>query len=576
MFSLGMINQDLAKMFEEMALMWELEGVEWKPRAYENAARGVAELSEDVRDIYKREGVKGLDKIPGVGKGIAWHIEEFLKTGKIEKYERLRKKYPRELLELMEVEGLGPKRVVKLVREMKINSLGELKRAAEKGLIRELPGFDAKTEKNILTALSFHQSSKGRMLISSALTLAEEVIEYLKKRVKVQKIDYAGSLRRMKETIGDIDLLAVADAKELMDVFVKMPKVQRVLAKGSTKSSVLLREGVSVDVRVLPAESYGAALQYFTGSKEHNIALRNLALDKGLKLSEYGLFERKSEKLVAGKSEEEVYKKLGLEWIPPELRENRGEIEAAKKKKIPKLIDLKDIKGDLQMHTVYSDGRNSVKEMAEKAERLGYGYIAITDHSKSQRIANGMSVDRLRKQWKEINKVQKGVNIRILKGAEVDILPDGSLDYPNKILKELDIVLASIHSRFKSSEREMTKRIVAALENEYVNILTHPSGRLLNRREPYKVDFDELFETAKKNKKIVEINGHPERLDLNDALILKAKKFGLKFSVSTDSHAVQNLDFMKYGVGQARRGWLERKDVVNTYSLSQFKKVVRI
>ncbi|HWR25576.1 MAG TPA: PHP domain-containing protein, partial [Methanosarcina sp.] len=425
----------------------------------------------------------------------------------------------------------------------------------------------------------------SRLALGKALPLAEELISALKSECKSRdckidpsKIIYTGSLRRLKETIGDIDILAEAEkeeAEKVMNAFVSLPDVEQVILKGSTKSSIILREGTAIDLRVVPAESYGAALQYFTGSKEHNIELRNIAIRMGYKLSEYGLYSKESGKQVAGKSEEEIYNKLGLAYIEPELRESRGEIKAAEKNSLPKLIEAGNLRGDLHMHTNYSEGRESLETMIKAAEALGYEYVAVTDHSHSQRIAKGIEIEKLRAQWKEIDKLSKIFRIKILKGSEVEILRDGSLDYPDEILKDLDIVVGAVHSGFSAPEKKMTERIVTALESSYLDVLAHPSGRLLGKRKEYDVDFEKVFEAAAANGKVLEINSQPSRLDLNDELILQAKSFGLKFCISSDSHTVSDLAFIRYGLGQARRGWLEKEDVVNTYSYRRLKEVFK-
>ncbi|MBD3314119.1 DNA polymerase/3'-5' exonuclease PolX, partial [Candidatus Woesearchaeota archaeon] len=469
----------------------------------------------------------------------------------------------------------GPKKVKKLYNELKIKDIDDLKKALKKEKIREIEGFGKKTEKSIIQSIKQYEKSQDRMLINRAMETAEDIIKIIKDKAKVKKIDYAGSLRRWKETIGDIDILAVAkDSKKIMEAFTKMKDVDNVMLKGDTKSTVMLKGGIHVDLRVLPESSYGAAMQYFTGSKDHNIALRKIAIKKGYKLSEYGIYSKKSGRKLGGKTESEIYKKVGLKLVPPELRENRGEIEAAKKKKLPSLVELDDIRGDLQMHTSYSDGDNTVKEMADAAAEKGYDYIAITDHSKSERIANGMSERQIKKQWKEIEKAEKKTDIRILRGAEVDILKDGSLDYPDKILKELDIVLGAVHSGFKSSEKETTDRIKKAFENKHLTILAHPTGRMIGKRVGYKVNLDKMYEAAEDNGIILEINADPARLDLNDSHIINAKEYKVKFSLGTDAHSTSGLDNMRYGVGQARRGWLEKKDVINTKTWKQLQKLL--
>jgi DNA polymerase (family 10) len=578
-------NREIAELFYEIADILEYQQVEWKPRAYRKAAQMIENLGEDIENIYAREGKTGLTKIPGVGESIADHIAEYLETGRVEKFEKLKGKAPSGTAELMEIRGLGAKKMKKLADALGIRTLSDLKNAIAAHRLRRLDGFGEKSEKNLAKAIEQYEKSHARIALGKALPLAEEVISALKSQCKnttskvdLSKIIYTGSLRRLKETIGDIDILAEAEKAEalkVMDCFVSLQDVDQVILKGNTKSSVILREGTAIDLRVVPPESYGAALQYFTGSKEHNIELRNTAIKNGYKLSEYGLYLKESGKQIAGRSEEEIYEKLGLAYIPPELRENRGEIKAAAKNALPKLVEAGDIKGDFHIHTSYSEGKNSLKTMIEKAEALGYEYIAITDHSRSQKVANGLEIEKLKAQWEEIDKLSKRFRIKILKGSEVDILRDGSLDYPDEILKELDIVVGGVHSGFALPERKMTERIVTALENKYLDILAHPSGRLFGKREPYSASFEKVFEVAATNGKVLEINSQPSRLDLNDEFILRAKTFGLKFCISTDSHSTTGLGLMRYGLGQARRGWLEKEDVVNTYPYSRLNEIFK-
>ncbi|MBI1970540.1 DNA polymerase/3'-5' exonuclease PolX [Candidatus Woesearchaeota archaeon] len=578
-----MPNADIANLLYKIADILEYQNVQWKPQAYRKAARQIEALGDDVADIFKEKGKKGLDDIPGVGKGIAEHIAEYLATGKVKKFEDIIKKAPKGVHEMTQVQGLGPKKVKKLIEELNIKSLDELKAAIQHHKLQGVEGFGEKTEKNLLKSLSEYQRGQERMLIHQAMQIARAVISHLQQQATPQKIEYAGSLRRMKETIGDIDILVQAKkqqkkqqkATEIMDAFVSMPNVKRVISHGPTRSSVVLKEGCNVDIRVFEPGTYGAGLLYFTGSKDHNIELRQLAIKQGYKLSEYGLFNTKTNKLVAGKTEEEVYARLGLQYIPPEMRERRGEVALAKQKKIPTLVELGDMKGDLQMHTTYSDGGNSITDMAKKAKELGYEYIALTDHSQSQHAGNGMSIELIKKQWKEIDKVVSQQKITILKGSEVDIMPDGSLDYPDSILKKLDLVLCSVHTGFKMPEKAMTKRICTALENKYLHILAHPTGRLIGKREPFAVDLDKVFKAAAFNNKIVEINAQPARLDLNDVNIHLARKYKVKFSISTDSHSASSMEFMKYGVGMARRGWVEKKDVVNTLPLEKLQRILK-
>ncbi|MBI5398729.1 DNA polymerase/3'-5' exonuclease PolX [Candidatus Woesearchaeota archaeon] len=571
-----MINQQFAKLLHDVADILELQQVPWKPQAYRKAARSIESLQDDLAEIFKIKGKRGLEDVPGVGSGIADHIIEYIKKGSVKKFQTILKKAPKGYTELLEIEGLGPRKAKILTEKLDINNLSDLRKALEKHKLRSVAGFGETTEQNLLKSLALHEIGQKRMLLGKALPLAEEIIMLLKKKVQIQQIQYAGSLRRMKDTIGDIDILVVSsDAANVMHVFRHLPSVQRVLASGETKSSVILKEGVHVDLRVLPKESYGAALQYFTGSKDHNIALRNIAIKKGYKLSEYGLFSKKTGKQVAGATEEEVYSKLGFPYIPPELRESAGELDAAQKGKLPKLIEPADIRGDLHVHTKLSDGTESIEAMVSAAQKLGYEYVAITDHSPSEKIAHGLEIDRLKQQWKQIDALSIKYKIRILKGSEVDIRADGTLDYPDEILRQLHIAVCSIHSRFKSSKQEMTQRVCSALENKYLDILGHPSGRLIGQREPYEIDFAKIFDTAAQNKKVIEINSQLARLDLNGPHIRLAKEYGLLFSIDTDSHASTQLLNMRYGVAQARRGWLTKAEVVNTLQLAGLRKVFR-
>ena len=580
-----MKNREIAELFYNAADILEYQQVEWKPRAYRKAAEMIENFGEDIEKFYEKRGKGGLIEIPGVGISIADHIAEYLETGKVEKFKKLKGKAPSGTSELMEIWGLGAKRLKKLADALGIRTLSDLKNAILAHKIRELKDFGEKSEENLLKAVEYYEKSHDRMSIGKVLPLAEELISALKAeceskicKIDLSKIIYTGSLRRLKETIRDIDILAEAEKEEalkIIDAFVSLPEVEQIILKGSTKSSVILKGGTSIDLRVVSSESYGAALQYFTGSKVHNIELRNIAFRKGYKLSEYGLYSKESGEQIAGKSEEAIYKKLGLAYIPPELRENRGEIKAAAKNTLPKLIEAGDLRGDLHMHTNYSEGRESLETMIEKAESLGYEYVSITDHSRSQRIANGMGIETLKAQWKEIGKLSKRFKIKILRGPEVEILKDGSLDYPDEILKELDIVVGAVHSGFSIPQKKMTERIITALENRYLDILAHPSGRLLGKRTAYEVNFEKVFDTAVANGKVMEINSQPSRLDLNDELILLAKDLGLKFCISTDSHSIFDLAFIRYGLGQARRGWLEKKDVVNTYPYSKLMDVFK-
>lgn len=560
-----MKNRDISKELSHIADLLEMREIQWKPQAYRSAARQILNMKEDVEMIYREEGERGLENINAVGSRLAKHIADFIKKGRVKEWERLKKGSVKGLHELVNVEGLGPKRIKKLFEQLNVQSVKDLEMAIDQHKIRDLEGFGEKTELNLKKAIEQYKKGHKRMFIDFAWNIAHEVVDYLKEKAALRKIDIAGSLRRMKETIGDIDLLASSDnPQKLMDAFTAMPSVLRIIGKGKTKSSVVLNEGVQVDLRIVEEGSYGAALLYFTGSKEHNIALRKMAIDQGHKLSEYGLADKKSNQKIAQKTEEEVYKKLGLAWIPPEMRENTGELDLAQKHHLPSLVELKDIRGDLQMHTQYSDGLHSIQDMADKAHQMGYEYIAITDHSKSQHIAHGMKEDRIKKQWKEIEEVNRANKIKVLKGAEVNILNDGRLDYDDKILKELDVVLIAIHTGFKSGREAMTKRILTALDHPLVNILVHPTGRMIHRREGYDADFNAIFKKCKAKNVALEINAHPHRLDLNDHMIRRAVQCGVKFSLGTDSHHKDALENMRFGVGQARRGWLKKEDIINT------------
>ncbi len=568
-----MKNIEIAKMFYEIADILEMQGVNWKPAAYRKAARALESLSEDIEEIYKKGK---LEEIPGIGQALAEKIKEYIETGKIHKYDELKKTVPKGITKLMEIQGLGPKKVKILYKKLGISSVKDLEKAAKQHKISKLPLFKEKTEENILKGLELYKTGEERTLLHLIIPIAERITNDLRNLKEVDQIVAAGSFRRRKETVRDIDILVTSkNPEKIMDFFTSMPLVKRVLAKGSTKSSVIIKEGIQIDLRVVEPGIFGSALLYFTGSKEHNIALRGLAIKKGYKLSEYGLFTKKDNKRVAGRTEEEVYKKLGMAYIEPELREDMGEVGAALDNRLPKLVNLKDIKGDLHVHSRYSDGTNSILEIAKHCKNIGYEYVNISDHSKSERIAHGLNEEELIKQIEEIKKVNKQVKgIRILCGSEVDIKADGSLDYEDDILKKLDIVTAAVHSNFKMPREKMTRRISAALENPYVNILGHPTGRLLNKREPYDFDFDEILNVAGKNNKILEINCIPDRMDPPPNLIKAIVDKGLKLTLSTDSHNLSQIAFVKEGVYLARRGWCKKSDLVNTYDLQKFLKSV--
>jgi DNA polymerase (family 10) len=577
-----MKNQEIAKIFYEIANYLEMEEVAFKPYAYQKAAITLETMEEDVGEIYKKGGIKALEEIPGVGKSIAEKIEEYLKTGKIKYYQEFKRKIPLNLEEIISVEGMGPKRAKILYQKLGIRNLKDLEKAAKTHKISPLFGFGEKTEKNILEGIAFLKRSKGRFLLGEILPQVKEVYEKLKNLKEVEKIDYCGSIRRMKETIGDVDFLVISKKPQIvMDFFVSLPGVIKIWGKGSTKASVRMKDGFDMDIRVVPQKSYGSAFQYFTGSKEHNIITRKIAIDKGLKLSEYGLF--RGSRMIAGEREEEIYKKLGMDWMPPELRENQGEIEAAlrqaqgKPNGLPKIIDYNDIKGDLHCHSDWNGGVNSIEEMARAAQKMGYQYIGIADHTKFLRIEHGLDEKKLALQQKEIDKLNQSLKIKnwklkILHGCEANILSDGSIDIKDEALKKLDYVIAGVHSSFKMEKNKMTERIIRAMKNPNVDIISHPTGRLIQRRDEYLIDFDKILKVAKETGTILEINAFPERLDLNDQNIRRAKEVGVKMIINTDSHRKDQLRFIEFGIAQARRGWAEKNDIINTQPLEKLLK----
>ena len=569
-----MKNQLVADVLYQIADLLDIKGeIFFKTRAYRMAAQKIETLDEDIEVVVKENRLKD---IPGVGEGLAKKIKELIETGKLEYFEKLKKEIPPELLKMLDISGLGPKKIAAVYNKLGIKTIEELRKAAQNGKLRDLEGFGEITEKNILRGIQLMDKTSGRVLLNVAYHHGNKYVEYLKKHKKIKRLSLAGSLRRMKETIGDIDILASSDEPdEIMDFFVKYHDVQRVLMKGSTKSSVILNDELQVDLRVVEDKSFGSALQYFTGSKEHNVQMRSLAIKKGFKLNEYGLFKKNTDEFITGGNEEEIYKKLGLAFIEPELRENRGEIEAAKKNKLPHLVKHDDIKGDLHVHSNYSDGFETVEAITKKSMQLGYQYVGITDHSQSLRVAHGLSKEQIVKKKKEIEKINKKLdNFRILCGTECDIKPDGTLDYDNSILKMFDFVIIGIHTGFKMSREDATNRIIKGMENKYATILAHPTCRLMMKREPLDLDMEKIFEAAKETNTYLEINAFPDRLDLNDYYIKLAKEQKVKFSVGTDAHALNHMDFMRYGVATARRGWLEKKDILNTHTLEEIEKIL--
>jgi len=571
---MAITNSEIATIFKKVADLLEIKGENpFKVRAYRNASRTIENIAKPLSDLVK----KGYDltKLPGIGPDLSKHIKEIVKTGEYSKLKNLEKEIPSHLIDMLAIEGLGPKRVRIIYENLDIKSLDDLKRAAESGKLEKLPGFGPTLIKKILKGIKLAKKAGERFRYDIAQIYAEDIIKYLQNQDNENIIDIvvAGSFRRKKETVGDLDILVTAkNIKKVIDHFVNYNGIKEVVTKGTTRSTVILKSNLQIDLRSVPKESYGAALHYFTGSKSHNIAIRKIALKLGLKINEYGVF--KDEKKIAGKSEEEVYRSVGLCYIEPELRENRGEIEAAKNNKLPNLIELSDIKGDLHIHTKYSDGKNSIEEIAKVAIKKGYEYIAITDHSKRVTVANGLDEKRVFEQIEEIDRVSEKLNIAILKGIEVDILADGSLDLSDDVLKELDIVVGAIHYGFNFSKELQTYRVLKAMDNLYFNILAHPTGRIIGKRKEYDIDLEKIMEHAKDNGCFLEINSQPERLDLNDIDIKLAKDIGVKMGIFTDSHNIFCLDFMNYGINQARRGWCTKDEIINTSSLDELKKLL--
>ncbi len=572
-----MKNQELAAIFYEIADILDAQGVKWEPIAYRKAGRSIESLPEAIEDVYAAGGRDALLKIAGVGQSIASSIEEFLKTGKMKKLEQLRAKIPSAVLQMMQIEGMGPKRAMILYKKLKIKSIQDLKKSIMRHKISKLAGFGQKSEQNLAENIKMYERGHERTLLGIALPIAREIVKKLKQLKEVEAAIPSGSVRRGKETVGDLDILVISkNASKVMNVFTTLPEVGRVLAKGPTKSTVVLKNNLQADVRVLEEKSFGAALQYFTGSVEHNVELRRIAIEKGYKLSEYGLFERKTNKLIAGKTEEEIYKKLGLRWVPPEIRENNGEIDASRKGRLPNLIELKDIKGDFHTHTRWSDGTHTIEDMVLASKQLGYQYVAITDHSKSDTIAHGMDVKRLQQYIEAVRAAAKKFHdIKVFAGAEVYMRPDGSLDYPDETLKKLDIVVASIHRNFKLPQDKMTKRIVAMFENKNVDIFGHPSARLIGTRAPIEADWQHVFQVAADRGVVLEVDGIPDRLDLKDTHVRRAIEAGCKLAITSDAHDKNQLRYTEFGVITARRGWAEPKHVVNTWPLKQLSKVFK-
>jgi DNA polymerase (family 10) len=564
-------NIEIAGIFNDIANILKIkDDNRFKIRAYERVASAIENLPMEVETLYKSGK---LDEIPGVGEAIAKKIGELIETGKLEYYENLKQSISSGVLELLNISEVGPRKAKLFFEELGIDSIGKLEEAARKHKLQKLPGMGSKAEENILRGIEIYKGREKRTLLGVALPVAEGIINQLKSLRVVDKIDIAGSLRRRKETIGDIDILVTSNYPEkVMEKFTHLPEVKEVLAEGLTKSAILTQQNVHVDLRVVKPESFGAALVYFTGSKAHNVRLREMAIKKGLKINEYGVFITDNDKMIAGKEEKDVYDKVDLPYIMPELREDRGEFEAAQKRQLPELVTIKDIKGDLHIHTSDSDGLNTIVEIADTAKKKGYQYIAITDHSQSLYVAGGLTEEKLLKQIDRIDMINKNMNnLVILKGIEVDIKSDGTLDFPDSILEKLDIVIAAIHSGFKQESGKIMGRLTKAMKNPLVNIIAHPSGRIIGYRQPYNVDIQEIIRMAAETGTFLEINASPERMDLNDIYVKSAKEKGVLLSIGTDAHQISSMDNMKYGISVARRGWLEKGNILNTFSLLELK-----
>jgi DNA polymerase (family 10) len=578
-----MKNREIADLFTEIADILELRGENvFRVNAYRRAAQNIETLTRPIEHIAGEGALLGL---PGIGKDLAAKIAEYLESGEIDYLNELRKETPQVLLDMLRIPGIGPKTAVRLQAELGINSLDELKHAALDHRIQELPKMKAKTEENILKGLEFLSRASARTPIGVALPLAQRIIAALAELPEVRKISVAGSLRRFRETVGDIDILVTSRSPEkVIERFTHLDDASRILAEGSTKGTIVTKDKIQADLRVVEEASYGSALNYFTGSKEHNIRLREIALQKGMKLSEYGVYRAtgaakkkrkageaaRNEVRVAGKTEEDVYRALGLPYIPPEIREDSGEIEAARAGKLPELVEIEDIRGDLHCHSSDSDGAATLAELAAAGKKKGYSYILVTDHSQSLHIANGLSPERLRKQLAEIDSVNaKLKGFKLLKGSEVDILPDGSLDMDEALLARLDVVYVAIHSKFKMGRDAMTKRVIRAMENPYANVLAHPTGRLIGMRDAFEIDMQEVIRAAARTGTAIEINAHPARLDLDAANCRAAAASGVMIGIGTDTHVLSELDYMIYGIGTARRGWLTKANILNTRTAQQ-------
>ncbi|NOZ25503.1 MAG: DNA polymerase/3'-5' exonuclease PolX [Nitrospirae bacterium] len=568
-----MKNQEIARAFSEMADLLELKGENpFRIRAYRKAAQNIESLSRDIERLSDDE----LTAIPGIGRDLAGKIREYLSGGSMEALERLRQEVPPGLTEIMSVPGVGPKTARLLFERLNVKDVDELEALAREGRLQGLPGIRKKTEENILRGIEMLKRGRERQPLGKVLPVAEDIMEKLGRVSGIGELCLAGSLRRWKETIKDIDILATSsDPGAVMNAFVRLPGVEEVLLKGPTKSSIVTGEGIQVDLRVVEEGSFGAALQYFTGSKAHNIRIREMAMKRGLKINEYGVFREADGKKVGGEKEEDVYRLVGLPFIPPELREDTGEIEAAVEGRLPRLVSPGDIKGDLHVHSRWSDGSHTIEELVSAAMEMGYQYIAVTDHSKGLGIAGGLTPEAVLDQKREIDALNRKLRgFRIFSGVEVDIRSDGTLDLPDEVLKELDFVIASIHSGFRQSAGQLTKRLVSAMKNPYVRVIAHPTGRIIGERDAYEIDVKEFMRVAKETATVLEINAYPMRLDLPDRHAREAKRLGIPLVISTDAHLSAQLHYMRYGVATARRGWIEPEDVINTRNLKEFGRLM--
>lgn len=568
-----MKNLELAELFLKIADILEFQGIDWKPQAYRKAARSIESLSRDIEEVWKQGKLREL---PGIGEAIAGKIEEFITTGKLEYYDQLKKESKIDLEGLLAIPGLGPKKIKVLYQQLKVKSVADLEKALQQQKVRKLEGFGEETEKKLLAGVQFVKSKPKRFLYARAEPIVADIISCIWKVPGVSKVEVAGSFRRGKETVGDLDILVVSGKPVLvMDRFTALPDVAEVLAKGKTKSTIRFRNGLQVDLRVVQEKEFGSTLNYFIGSKEHNIELRKLALRKGYTLSEYGLFTSNGKKWLAGRMEEDIYQKLGLQFIPPELRENLGEIPAAQQTQLPNLVEMKDISGVFHTHSTWSDGNATVLEMSQQAEHLGFKFISFNDHAGPMGITRPLNEKRLRGYLKEIEQVRKKIGIHVFSGVEVDILKNGSLAMSRKALREVDVVIASVHLAPTMKEPEMTKRVCKALEEPAVTILGHPTDRILNERPPLSLNLQKVYERAQQNNIFLEINSSPGRMDLDGDHIKAAKEISCRFALSADAHDLHHLAGYKYGVLSARRGWAEKKDILNCWPMAKVEKALQ-